>query len=103
MPESPRWCIKNNRMEQARRSIERVAGVKAGESDPVVEHDLAEMQKSIEHENSIGTAGWLDCFKPQNKTLYRTILGMTLQSFQQLTGANYCELRQWTSCAPTIC
>ncbi len=33
--------------------------------------------------------GWIDCFKKANKTRYRTFLGMTLQSFQQLTGANY--------------
>jgi len=34
-------------------------------------------------------AGWLDCFKVERKTLYRTLLGMSLQSLQQLTGANY--------------
>lgn len=34
-------------------------------------------------------AGWIDCFKPRHKTLYRTLLGMSLQSLQQLTGANY--------------
>lgn len=53
-------------------------------------------------------AGWIDCFRPGNKILYRTFLGvfedsfllpmrwlliavsgMSLQSFQQLTGANY--------------
>jgi len=34
-------------------------------------------------------AGWIECFKPHNKTLYRTLLGMSLQTFQQLTGANY--------------
>ncbi|KAH8985033.1 hypothetical protein EDB86DRAFT_3083973 [Lactarius hatsudake] len=32
---------------------------------------------------------WLDCFCVENKTLYRTLLGMSLQSLQQLTGANY--------------
>ena len=40
------------------------------------------MEKSLK-------AGWVDCFKPANKTLYRTLLGMSLQSLQQLTGANY--------------
>lgn len=34
-------------------------------------------------------AGWLDCFRSGNKMRYRTLLGMTLQSLQQLTGANY--------------
>jgi SP family sugar:H+ symporter-like MFS transporter len=34
-------------------------------------------------------AGWIACFNPANKTLYRTLLGMSLQCLQQLTGANY--------------
>jgi len=34
-------------------------------------------------------AGWIACFNPANKTLYRTLLGMSLQSLQQLTGAHY--------------
>jgi SP family sugar:H+ symporter-like MFS transporter len=35
------------------------------------------------------SAGWIDCFSPKRKTLYRTLLGMSLQTLQQLTGANY--------------
>lgn len=34
-------------------------------------------------------SGWIDCFRRKDKTLYRTLLGMSLQSLQQLTGANY--------------
>lgn len=48
-----------------------------------------EQKDAIDYENQVGHAGWLDCFKPRNKTLYRTLLGMTLQAGQQLTGANY--------------
>lgn len=48
-----------------------------------------EQKDAIDYENTVGRAGWLDCFKPQHKTLYRTLLGMTLQALQQLTGANY--------------
>ena len=35
------------------------------------------------------SSGWINCFNPANKTLYGELLGMSLQSFQQLTGANY--------------
>lgn len=49
---------------------------------------LDEMKSAIDFESKI-KAGWLDCFKPQRMSLYRTLLGMTLQMFQQLTGANY--------------
>lgn len=34
-------------------------------------------------------AGWGACFRPQQRTLYRTLLGITLQAGQQFTGANY--------------
>jgi MFS transporter, SP family, sugar:H+ symporter len=48
-------------------------------------HNQVELEKNL-------SAGWLECFRPNRKTLYRTLLGMTLQSLQQLTGANYCKL-----------
>jgi SP family sugar:H+ symporter-like MFS transporter len=93
MPESPRWALKNNRPEQARRSIERIAGVPKGENNAIVDHDFAEMQDSIEREGEVANASWIECFKPKDRTLYRTLLGMTLQSLQQLTGANYCQFQ----------
>lgn len=50
--------------------------------------EVDEIVSQIEAEKRF-KAGWLDCFRPGNKTLYRTLLGMGLQSLQQLTGANY--------------
>lgn len=46
------------------------------------------MRSAIEYERQV-KAGFVDCFKPAHKQLYRTLLMMTLQMFQQLTGANY--------------
>ena len=40
---------------------------------------------NVEHEK-VTKGAWIDCFRSHNKTLYRTLLGMTLQSLQQLTG-----------------
>lgn len=57
---------------------------------PLPNKHLAEIQSNVDFERqSIGRSGWLDCFRPQKKVLYRTLLGMSLQSLQQLTGANY--------------
>ncbi|KAF5369385.1 hypothetical protein D9758_002546 [Tetrapyrgos nigripes] len=42
---------------------------------------------TVRHRSTIND--WLDCFRPRGKVLYRTLLGMSLQSLQQLTGANY--------------
>lgn len=49
---------------------------------------MGEIRSNMEYERHL-KAGWIDCFRPANKTLYRTLLGMSLQSLQQLTGVNY--------------
>lgn len=49
---------------------------------------MDDMRSAVEYESQV-KAGFLECFRPQHKQLYRTLLVMTLQMFQQLTGANY--------------
>ncbi|CAE6489073.1 unnamed protein product [Rhizoctonia solani] len=89
MPESPRWLLKQGRTAEAERSIACVRGAKVEDKDEHVVRDLHEMQDSVKYEQTLSKAGWLDCFRLERKTLYRTLLGMSLQSLQQLTGANY--------------
>ncbi|KAK7047612.1 hypothetical protein VNI00_006380 [Paramarasmius palmivorus] len=92
MPESPRWLAKRGKLEEAGHSIARTRGVPRSEekTDPVVIREVEEIRSRAEYEKQfVGHAGWIDCFKPGNKILYRTLLGMALQSLQQLTGANY--------------
>ncbi|TFK38512.1 general substrate transporter [Crucibulum laeve] len=90
MPESPRWCAAHGKVEAARNSIARTYGIKKGDTANMhfVNSEVDDIVNQIENEKRI-KAGWIDCFRPANKTLYRTLLGMALQSFQQLTGANY--------------
>ncbi|KAH9884210.1 general substrate transporter [Cubamyces lactineus] len=90
MPESPRWLTAHGRFPEARRAIAATRGIPESEADDhfFVHRELEEMKSAIEFESKV-KAGWLDCFKPQRMQLYRTLLGMTLQMFQQLTGANY--------------
>ncbi|KIY64429.1 general substrate transporter [Cylindrobasidium torrendii FP15055 ss-10] len=104
MPESPRWLASKGRDEKARRSIARVRGV-TGTSrfgrvtkqedelksrwDGLVDRELAEMHNTIKAESQSANGTWADCFNPKDKVLYRTLLGMAIQTLQQLTGANY--------------
>ncbi|KDR83797.1 hypothetical protein GALMADRAFT_236183 [Galerina marginata CBS 339.88] len=90
MPESPRWLAAHGRLKEAQRSIERAHGIKVVDEkvDRFVAAEVEEIANQVEIEGRL-KSGWIDCFKPSNKTLYRTLLGMALQTFQQLTGANY--------------
>lgn len=108
--ESSRWLAARGRYPEAKRSLARARGIPDHEVDDnwkihrevrpfcftvfcgtdilAVGHQLVDMQSALEHESAV-RAGWIDCFRPEGKLLYRTLLVMTLQMFQQLTGANY--------------
>jgi hypothetical protein len=77
-------------MEEAQLSLARSRGIPKEEakSHYIIIREVEEIKASVQYEKQIH-GGWVDCFRPQNKTLYRTLLGMSLQSLQQLTGANY--------------
>ncbi|EIM80623.1 general substrate transporter [Stereum hirsutum FP-91666 SS1] len=90
MPESPRWLAGKGRFDEARASIARVRGVpveEAGQHTAIL-REVDEIRENVVYEAKV-KGGWIDCFNPNRKVLYRTLLGMSLQSLQQLTGANY--------------
>ncbi|TIB04348.1 hypothetical protein E3P77_02156 [Wallemia ichthyophaga] len=95
LPESPRWLMKNNKPEQARHALERIRGAETDFERTVVEHDFLEISGRIEIERQVESPfwqSWVECFighHGSKKLVYRTLLGMMMQSLQQLTGANY--------------
>ncbi|ETW76260.1 MFS sugar transporter [Heterobasidion irregulare TC 32-1] len=88
LPQSPRQSILTGNPEDARSVIARMHGIPI--DDPLVQAYIDEITEKIEEEKHSG-ASYLDCFNFRNdlKTGQRTLIGCFVQSFQQLTGANF--------------
>lgn len=93
LPESPRYYVRCDRVEDAARSLERVRGRSA--TDPGIQAELAEIKANFEYEKSLAHSSWLDCFTggmSRRGNLRRVLVGVCLQMFQQWSGINFvCE------------
>lgn len=85
LPETPRFLIKKGKDSQALKSLVFLRRLSA--DDPVIIAELAELKSNWEHEQSLGSASYIECFK--GTTGKRTITGIILQSLQQLVGINF--------------
>ncbi|CCF57721.1 hypothetical protein KAFR_0D00740 [Kazachstania africana CBS 2517] len=86
-PESPRYLLEVGRVEDAKGSIAR--SNKISTEDPAVTSEVELITAGIEAERLAGTASWGELFSPRGKVLQRLIMGVCIQTLQQLTGANY--------------
>jgi len=87
MPESPRYLVEKHRIDEAKRSIAR--SNKIPEEDPFVYTEVQLIQAGIEREALAGQASWKELITGKPKIFRRVIMGIMLQSLQQLTGDNY--------------
>ncbi|CAB4253046.1 sugar porter family MFS transporter [Maudiozyma barnettii] len=87
VPESPRYLIEKGRIEEAMRSVAKSNRVTV--EDPAVQAEVDLLAAGIESEKAAGEASWGELFSTDGKILQRLIMGIMLQSLQQLTGANY--------------
>lgn len=86
LPESPRYAYRNGRVEEARQVMCKLYGVPSNHR--VVAQEMHEMKEKLDEEKAAGTASWHEIFTGP-RMFYRTLLGIALQSLQQLTGANF--------------
>ncbi|SCW01228.1 LAFE_0D07932g1_1 [Lachancea fermentati] len=87
VPESPRYLVENGKIEEARRSVAR--SNKVSIEDPAVQAEIDLIAAGVEAEKLAGSASWGELFSTKTKVLQRLIMGIMLQSLQQLTGDNY--------------
>ena len=87
VPESPRYLVEVGKIAEARRGLARVN--KVSEDSPLVQLELEKYESSVEAERLAGNASWGELVTGKPAMLRRTIMGMMIQSLQQLTGANY--------------
>ncbi|KAI0644166.1 general substrate transporter [Trametes meyenii] len=88
LPETPRWLIKNNRPQDAAKSLSRLTSLPP--DDPEVQAELADIEAALQEELARGESSYLDCFKfNKDKIAFRTLTGIFIQAWQQLTGINF--------------
>jgi SP family sugar:H+ symporter-like MFS transporter len=88
LPETPRYAYRKGRAEEAKQTMMRVYG--APENHYAIFVELEEIEAKLKAESNKGNTftEWYEMMYTPRMG-YRIILGMTLQMFQQLTGANY--------------
>ena len=82
LPETPRWLVKQNKHEQAARSLKFLRRLDV--DHPAIQQELSEIDASYEYELSLGSASYAECFK--GTIGKRTFTGIGLQCLQQLAG-----------------
>lgn len=80
LPFSPRWLCQKGRIDDARKVLLQLR------DHTTVEHELGEIRASLSAHNDQEPAAWLEMFN--KRYLGRTLLGIFLMTFQQLTGVS---------------
>ena len=80
--------IKKHRDAEAARSLSRLTSLSV--DDPEVTAELDEIRLHLKREEELGKGSYMDCFRASdNRILLRTLTGIFIQAWQQLTGVNF--------------
>lgn len=89
LPESPRWLVAHNRMDEATAVFARLEGKGVALDDPRVVAVRDAVFESIEQERAIGSASWTETFtEGRLRNLSRVLLGAGPYMFNQWSGIN---------------
>ncbi|CAI4885719.1 CLL_collapsed_G0027930.mRNA.1.CDS.1 [Saccharomyces cerevisiae] len=87
VPESPRYLIEVGKDEEAKRSLSKSNKVSVDDPALLAEYDT--IKAGIELEKLAGNASWSELLSTKTKVFQRVLMGVMIQSLQQLTGDNY--------------
>lgn len=85
LPDSPRGLLRVGRVEDAEIALGRMRA--ADPKSPEVQDELREIQDGLDFEAQLGGVTWSEMLSPN--MIHRTMIGIVIQAFQQLTGINF--------------
>ena len=76
LPESPRWLVQHDRVEEATNVLARLEGQGVGTENPKVVRQSQEILASVQQETALGQASWGEVFtEGKNRNISRVLLG----------------------------
>lgn len=76
LPESPRWLIHHDRVEEATEVFARLEGAAATVNDDNIIRERDMVVASVRHEREVGEVSWAEVFtEGKNRNLSRVLLG----------------------------
>ena len=76
LPESPRWLVQHDRIEEATNALARLEGRGIGHEHPSVVRQSEAILASVRQEAALGQASWGEVFtEGKNRNISRVLLG----------------------------